>query len=251
MEAGLWPGLPLNDAFLFGDSIFTSFSTVNMCVPWWNDHRKRLLDGWRWRCGEDISGLDRRLEENLGILSKALAGDLVVRITLYCTDAGPSPRILLTTRAFPPDRPVRLTQATIPTPRMSLPNFVKCGNYLQARREVERAKAHGFDDVIFLSPDGYILEASTSNLFLAKDGIVKTPSTDGPLLEGVARKHLIEFYRANGIAVEEKKLTWNDVCEADEVFLTNAVRVTNVLTDFSLGEGPLYSKALEMMRARR
>ena len=249
--AGLWPGLPLNDAFLFGDSIFTSSSTVNRRLPWWADHRQRLLDGWKWRCGTEIAGIDRRLDEHLQILNNALVEDLVVRIALYCIGAELSPRILITTRPLPKDRSMRLKMATIPSPRISLPNFVKCGNYLLARREVGKAKSCGFDDVVFVSAEGYILEASTSNIFLVKDGIVKTPSTDMPMLEGLARKHLIEFYRANGITVKEKTLTWVDLCEADEVFLTNAVRVTNVLTDLALDEGPMYLKAREMMRSRQ
>jgi len=88
----------------------------------------------------------------------------------------------------------------------------------QAQAELEPAMP------LVLDSDGTPLEGSRSNLFLARDGSLATPPTDGRILPGVARARAIEVARTAGIEVSERDLTLDELAAADEVFMTGGVR---------------------------
>ena len=88
----------------------------------------------------------------------------------------------------------------------------------QAQAELEPAVP------LVLDADGTPLEASRSNLFVARGGSLATPPTDGRILPGVARARAIEVARAAGIQVSERALTLDELATADEVFMTGGVR---------------------------
>ncbi len=68
------------------------------------------------------------------------------------------------------------------------------------------------------------LEASRGNLFVAVEGVLRTPAADGRILPGTARAAAIDVARDEGIEVWERRLTRDDLFAADEVFLTGSVR---------------------------
>jgi len=88
----------------------------------------------------------------------------------------------------------------------------------QAQAELEPAMP------LVLDSDGTPLEGSRSNLFVARDGSLATPPTDGRILPGVARARAIEVARTAGIEVSERDLTLDELAAADEVFMTGGVR---------------------------
>jgi para-aminobenzoate synthetase/4-amino-4-deoxychorismate lyase len=93
------------------------------------------------------------------------------------------------------------------------------------RRLLEQAQAELEPAVpLVLDTDGTPLEGSRSNLFVARDGSLATPPTDGRILPGVARARAIEVARTAGIEVSERALTLDELAAADEVFMTGGVR---------------------------
>ena len=91
------------------------------------------------------------------------------------------------------------------------PNVVRC---------MTAARNKGYDTAMVLDPDGNVAEFATNNLFMAKDGIVKTPAANGCFLAGITRARVIALLRGAGVSVEETTLSVEDVLDADEVFLT-------------------------------
>ncbi len=75
-------------------------------------------------------------------------------------------------------------------------------------------------EVFFLSQEGYLRETRTSNVFMVKNGILKTPPCVG-VLDGVTRRVVFETAREISLPVEEVYLTRHDLFNAEEVFLTN------------------------------
>jgi para-aminobenzoate synthetase / 4-amino-4-deoxychorismate lyase len=69
--------------------------------------------------------------------------------------------------------------------------------------------------------DGALLEGSRGSLFVVRDGAVITPPADGRLLPGITRAQAIEVVRGLGVELREEAVA--DL-EADEIFLTGAVR---------------------------
>jgi branched-chain amino acid aminotransferase len=114
-----------------------------------------------------------------------------------------------------------------------------CGNYVNsilAKREVIAA---GYDEAILLDAEGYVSEASGENIFIVKDGILKTtPPTS--ILKGITRDAIIEIARDAGIAVAEQRFTRDELYIADECFFTGtAAEVTPAreVDDRTIGEG--------------
>jgi branched-chain amino acid aminotransferase len=90
-----------------------------------------------------------------------------------------------------------------------------------------------------LDSQGYVSEASGENIFFAKNGRVFTPPTTSAL-QGITRDTVIELLKDNGVAVEEKFFSRDELYIADEIFLTGtAAEVTPIreLDQRSIGSG--------------
>jgi branched-chain amino acid aminotransferase len=78
-------------------------------------------------------------------------------------------------------------------------------------------------EALWFTLDNRLAEGCISNVFLVKDSVIYTPRLATPVLPGVARKHVLEFARDEGIEAVEEDLTIKDLLAADEVFLTNVI----------------------------
>ena len=92
-------------------------------------------------------------------------------------------------------------------------------NNILAKIEAKKADAY---EALMLNPDGFLAECTVSNLFFVKDGILKTPSVDCGILDGITRGILIDIAKRQNIQVIEDKFTKDEIYQADEVFLTNS-----------------------------
>jgi len=71
--------------------------------------------------------------------------------------------------------------------------------------------------VVFVN-EGQVLEASTSNIMIVRDGVVITPKDH--ILRGITRGWVLELAAGLGLPVEERAMTLAETLSADEVFLT-------------------------------
>ncbi len=99
-------------------------------------------------------------------------------------------------------------------PRIKSLNYL---NNILARIEADRAGCH---EAIMLNHNGEVAECTADNIFLVKQGNLRTPHLAAGILEGVTRNLIIELARAAKIPVQEMALTRHDVYSADEAFLT-------------------------------
>lgn len=74
-------------------------------------------------------------------------------------------------------------------------------------------------EAIMLTHDDYIAECTGENIFIVKDGTLLTPSRD-ITLEGITQDAVIEIARKKKIPFREKNMRLDDLCKADECFLT-------------------------------
>lgn len=87
-------------------------------------------------------------------------------------------------------------------------------------RDAQRANCL---EAIWFNVHNRLAEGSISNVFLVKDGALKTPPLDTPVLPGIARAVILELARRSGMEVAEAALALDDLLAADEVFLTNVI----------------------------
>lgn len=121
--------------------------------------------------------------------------------------------------------------------------------YPNNARSLFEAHTRGFDNAVVCDMLGNVAELATSNIFMAKDGVVFTPVSNGTFLAGITRQRVVGLLREKGVTVVEKTLTYQDFLKADEIFSTGnyskVVPVTRI-DDRTLPFGPMYTKAREL-----
>jgi branched-chain amino acid aminotransferase len=139
----------------------------------------------------------------------------------------PKPSVIIivdTIRLFPEEvyeTGLRVVTAGTPIPhREALSPRVKSLNYLaHILAKIEGIHANA-DEVLMLDSEGHVAEGSGQNLFVVKNGAIRTPVAYAGILKGVTRDTVIELGRAAGYDVQETMLNRYDVYTADEAFFT-------------------------------
>src|SRR4030043_644051 len=89
---------------------------------------------------------------------------------------------------------VRMTKAKI------------CGNYVNSVLAKREVTTMGYDEALLLGPEGYVSEGSGENIFMVKNGIIKTtPLTS--VLSGITRDSVIQIAKAKRITLVEERFT--------------------------------------------
>lgn len=103
-----------------------------------------------------------------------------------------------------------------------------CGYYVNSQLAKKEAISCGYDEALLLDTEGYVSEGSGENIFLVKNGTLKTtPLTS--ILEGITRDSIIEIARKEGIPVSEERFTRDELYTAEEAFFTGtAAEVTPI-----------------------
>ena len=132
----------------------------------------------------------------------------------------------------------------------TMPTNAKAGClYPNNGRALAEAKAKGFDNALMCDMLGNVAELATANVFMARDGVVYTPISNGTFLSGITRSRVLKLMQDNGIPAVEKVLTKADFLGADEIFSSgNYGKVQPILRieDRMLQAGPAYRKAREL-----
>ena len=126
-----------------------------------------------------------------------------------------------------------------------------CGNYVNsvlAKREVMKM---GYDEALMLDTEGYVSEASGENIFMVKNGSLKTtPLTS--ILSGITRDSVIQIAKAKKIPLLEERFTRDELYTAQEAFFTGtAAELTPIreVDDRMIGNGKPGSMTKELQAA--
>ena len=102
------------------------------------------------------------------------------------------------------------------------------GTYVNSIMAVNDAIAKGAEEAILMDKNGYISEGSGENLFIIKDSVLITPTTDY-CLNGITRQSVMSIATNLNYSVEEKNLSFKDLLDADEAFYSGtAVEITPI-----------------------
>ncbi len=76
---------------------------------------------------------------------------------------------------------------------------------------------------LLMDADGNVIEGVRSNLFAVLDGALATPSLLGCGVAGIQRDRVIAWAKANNLPLEIRALNWDEVINADELFIVNSL----------------------------
>jgi len=101
---------------------------------------------------------------------------------------------------------------------------LKSASFLPYMMAAQYAKKNKLDDCLLLNTNGTIADSTIANVFIIKDGVIKTPGLPEGCVNGVMRRWLLEKLSSKDHEIREEQITITDLEEADEVFLTNAIK---------------------------
>lgn len=229
---------PLDRGFLFADGIY-EVARFDRSRPYhMAEHVERLREGLTaLRLAVD-AGFYPEVSRRL-LAENGLAGDdaiVYAQVTRGAAPrnhafppAGTPPTVFAFARASdPPLSPEDGAAILVPDERWGRCN-IKSVMLLPNVLAAQAAKEAGAMDAILVR-NGLALEATKANLFLVKDGVVRTAPNGPWILPGVTRGATIAAARRLGHAVEEKAFTVDELLAADEVFLASTSLWTHPLT---------------------
>ena len=102
---------------------------------------------------------------------------------------------------------------------------------------LNEAKRLGASDAILLSTHGFVTEATTSNIFSVKDGVVWTAPLSVGILAGITRDWVMKTCDELKISCEERLFTHSGLLACEEVFLSSSLK--EVLPITKLNQNPV------------
>jgi branched-chain amino acid aminotransferase len=226
----------LDRGFLYGDGLFETVRVYHGRAFALAEHLDRLRRTAR-RVGFAIPGARSRWDEKIRALvrrNRLADADVAVRITVTRGVGGegllppkrPRPTILLTVRRLDP-KLARLRKrgvlVTILPFHPGVDGFLageKTVDYLTAIVGKRLARSRRAFEGIYSTPDGAILEGTTSNVFAVVEGTLVTPPIGGGVLPGVTRGIIGRSAADAGIPFAERPLHRAEFMGASEAFLT-------------------------------
>lgn len=153
---------------------------------------------------------------------------------------------------LPPGKGLRVCLSSFrrPSPDMAPTEAKTACLYPNVARALREARGKGYDSAVMLDANSDVAELATANVFMVRDGAVATPECNGTFLNGITRQRTIQLLRDEGQwPVEERRITYDELSAADEVFATgNYTKINPVLQidDRTLQTGPVAARAREL-----
>jgi branched-chain amino acid aminotransferase len=221
--------------FLYGDGVFEGIRCYGGNVFRLREHVARLYESARTLKIEIPLSQDEMVRAVAETVAANERPDAYIRVVVsrgkgdLGIDPGNCPRpsvviVVADVVMYPPevyDYGLSVVTSSVRRiPLESLDPRVKSLNYLNNILAKMEAKNAGCPEAIMLNHQGYVAECTGDNLFIVKNGLLRTPDVTQGCLAGITRSAVLDIARRCGIAVSETVLGLHDVYNADECFLT-------------------------------
>jgi branched-chain amino acid aminotransferase len=107
---------------------------------------------------------------------------------------------------------------------------LKTISYAENVRALAYAQERGAGEAIFPNTRDELCEATGSNVFVVRDGVVRTPPESSGCLLGVTRALVLALCGDLDIECQEAAMPIHALTDADEAFLTSTVREVQTIT---------------------
>jgi 4-amino-4-deoxychorismate lyase len=224
-----------------GDGIFESIGVVDGHAQEVTAHLDRLAHSARlcdlpapnlvqWRAAVDLAA------EQCG------PGEAVIKLILSRgVEHGPAPTAWVTASEASDFRPARSRGIRVVTLDRGYPLEVparapwlllgaKTLSYAVNMAALREARRRGADDAIFLTTDGFVLEAPTASLILRRGDTFITPAPTAGILHGTTQLSLFEHLESRGFATAYETVLAAALAEADAAWLVSSVRLAAPIT---------------------
>ena len=223
--------VPIMDrGLLFADAVYEGLGVIDSQIIDFPHHMERLrrsLAELRMaepmttdECWHALMGLIRRNEVEEGFLYFHVTRGVAPRNYIYPTNLVPTVfAFSMASHGQASEKePALVALATAPDLRWARRD-IKTSNLLAQVIAKQHAHDVGADEALLLHGDE-VTEAGSSSFFLVTNGVVVTRPLSRHILPGVTRRAVLAVVEAEGLRVEERTVTLDEVMHADEAFLT-------------------------------
>ena len=256
---------PLDRGFLFGDGIYEVIPSYFGKMVGFQGHINRLNDGLK-AIGIDLGWSDSQWKKLCDTLIEE-NGTGPLAIYLHVSRGADSKRF----HAFPENvSPTVFAMAfEIPVPKKPDLTTVGKGYALLSGEDLRWKRCHikstsllgnvlhfqdayeaGSQEALLYNSNNELTEASASNIFIVKNGVIATPIQDNQILPGITRRLVIDILAKDGsLTVQERVIPLKEVKSADEIWITSSskeIAPVTMLDNKLVGDGkvgPVWLKA--------
>lgn len=256
---------PLDRGFLFGDGIYEVIPSYFGKMVGFQGHINRMNDGLNtigielnWNDSLWKNLCDTLSEKNgagpLGIYLHVSRGADTNRFHAFPKNV--SPTVFAMAFEIPvPKTPDLVTvgkgyslvsSEDLRWKRCQIKSTSLLGNVLHFQEGYEA----GSQEALLYNSNNELTEASASNIFIVKNGVIATPIQDNQILPGITRRLVIDILAKDGsLTVQERVITLDEVNSADEIWITSSSKEIVPVTSLDaklVGDGkvgPIWLKA--------
>ena len=230
---------PMDRGFLFGDGIYEVIPSYQGKMLGFGAHIERMNNGlneleikldysadtWRKICNDLC---EKNQGDNLGIYLHVSRGADTKRAHGYPTNI--TPTVFAFAFEIPAEPKSDIDSATTYTvsleqdrrwQRCHIKSTALLGNVIH----YQHGAAAGNKETILFNRLEEITEASSSNVFIVKDGVISTPPLDNQILPGITRWLILNILHSySDFKVQERIISKEELLDADEVWITSATK---------------------------
>ena len=260
----------LDNGFTFGDAVYETLRTYKGRPFELRRHLGRLRASAA-RLGFAIPPDDAELGRQLDILlDRAENSESYIRLIVsrgvgdisYHFDRVVGPTIVMVVKPLEPFPEAAYRDGidvAVVSIRRNHPNAldpaIKSCNLLNNILAIREAQAQGAEEALLLNDRGELAEGASTNVFVVKDGALRTPPLAAGILAGITREVLFGLIQGLGLPLREEPIGLEGLRDADEAFVTSSTREAMPIRSVDgqpLGDGrpgPVTSKVIAAFRA--
>jgi branched-subunit amino acid aminotransferase/4-amino-4-deoxychorismate lyase len=228
-----------NRGFRYGDGIFETMRMIDGKLKFADLHADRLQNGMKAVKLEGYSQLDSYfLKEKTEELCKRnkIQQNARFRLTvfrdsmgLYTPEQNKNAYSLEVSALHSslyelnPKGLIMNVYEDIPKPVNRLSNLKSCNSLLYVMAGLYK-KQQRLDEAFILNQHGFLCETISSNVFIVYKGQLVTPALSEGCVGGIMREVVMKIAKENDLHMVEAQINPEILNEAEEVFLTNAVK---------------------------
>ena len=228
-----------NRGFRYGDALFETIRVVNGKPCFIEDHFKRLKKGMevlKMKPGGNISFNDLKIQIEKLLEKNHIKKGGRIRLSVFRSAEGfyapknQTKSYVIEAKPFDDNEFVLNDKGLVVDTYNDFRRNRNVLSQIKTTNGIPNVLAgiykdeNNLDECIVLNDLGRISEAISSNIFLYKNQNIYTPSLDEGCMDGVIRKQILKIAKEMNINVFEGMLNGSMLLQADEMFLTNAIR---------------------------
>lgn len=233
-----------NRGFKYGDAIFETIKVNDNKIIFWEDHYFRLMASMRMLRMKipmqfTLEFLQKEILKTVAVQDDAVS--FRVRLNVYRKDGG-----LYTPKTNKIDYLIEVKVNTYITKNIykvdvfkdfynysGLLSTIKTNNRMVNTLASIYAKENDLDTCVLINEKKGVVEVTNGNIFILKGNVVKTPALTEGCIKGIVRQKVIELIEKNSeFNLEETSISPFEIQKADEVFITNAIRGIQPITNY-------------------